>query len=460
MLLRELATLYARCEDAGRELPKVVRREFDTFLGCGVLQNGFLRVRCQDCGDDRLVAFSCTGRGFCPSCTGRRMADTAAHLVDRVLPHVPVRQWVLTLPMQIRPMLAYDSELSRAVLSVFMRAVFSWYRRRAKALGCKNAECGSVTAIQRFGSALNLNLHYHVLVMDGVFCQSAKGPLIFRATRAPTTEDIVSLTRKIQKRIVHLVERRGLFDDEREVASEDQALVASYAASARGRIGFGENAGKVHARLLADLPPQAGKDKRAANISGFDLHANVRVKADDRKKLERLCRYILRPPLAQERLSETADGNILFEMKRQFSDGTTHMVFRPMEFIEKLVAIIPRPRAHQVLYHGLLAPHAKRRAEIILSAETPPSSDRRESKSAAMVSREVRRRRLTWAELMRRVFAVDVLRCEGCGGNRTIIAAITQPETIRAILACLGVPTEAKRQHPSRAPPQGELCFP
>ncbi len=68
-------------------------------------------------------------------------------------------------------------------------------------------------------------------------------------------------------------------------------------------------------------------------------------------------------------MSETADGNVLFEMKRQFSDGTTHMVFRPMEFIEKLVAIIPRPRAHQVLYHGLLAPHAMRRSEIILSAE-------------------------------------------------------------------------------------------
>jgi len=164
------------------------------------------------------------------------------------------------------------------------------------------------------------------------------------------------LTSKIQKRIVRLFERRGLFNDDREISSDDHALVASYAASARGRIGFGENAGKLHARLLADAPVQAGKDKRAANISGFGLHADVRVQADDRKKLERLCRYILRPPLAQDRLKKTADGNILFEMKRQLSDGTAHMVFQPMEFIEKLVATIPRPRAHQVLYHGLLAP--------------------------------------------------------------------------------------------------------
>jgi len=153
----------------------------------------------------------------------------------------------------------------------------------------------------------------------------------------------------------------------------------TYAASSRGRIGFGENAGKLHARLLTEAPMPTGKGKRAANISGFDL---------------------------------------------------------------------------------LLAPHAKRRAEIILSAEARRRGDRRESNSATEKSREIRQRRLTWAELMRRVFAIDVLRCDGCGGSRTIIAAITQPEAIRAILICLGIPTAAKRQHPPRAPPQSELCFP
>ena len=173
VLRREIQTFYSRCEESGRDLPKFVRREFDAYLACGVLSNGFVRVRCQDCGDDRLVAFSCKGRGFCPSCTGRRMADTAAPLVDRVLPHAPIRQWVLSLPIQIRPMLAYDAALSRAVLNVFLRTVFAWHRRRAKQLGIKNAQCGAVTAIQRFGSALNLNLHYHVLVLDGVFHQAA-----------------------------------------------------------------------------------------------------------------------------------------------------------------------------------------------------------------------------------------------------------------------------------------------
>jgi len=206
------------------------------------------------------------------------MADTAAHLVDRVLPHAPIRQWVLSLPIQIRPMLAYDAALSRAVLHVFLRTVFAWHRRRAKQLGIKNAQCGAVTAIQRFGSALNLNLHYHVLVLDGVFHQaSGAASPTFRAIKAPTTEDITELTRKIQKRIVRLFERRGLFDDDREASSDEQSLVGSYAASSRGRIGFGENSGKLHQRLLSDAPVQAGKAERAANISGFDLHANLRV---------------------------------------------------------------------------------------------------------------------------------------------------------------------------------------
>ena len=123
--------------------------------------------------------------------------------------------------------------------------------------------------------------------------QLAPASPTFRAIKAPTTEDITELTRKIQKRIVRLFERRRLFDDDREASSDEQSLVGSYAASSRGRIGFGENAGKLHQRLLSDAPVQAGKAERAANISGFDLHANLRVKATERKKLERLARYIL-----------------------------------------------------------------------------------------------------------------------------------------------------------------------
>ena len=133
----------------------------------GILAQGFLRVHCDACGRDRFVAFSCKGRGFCPSCGGRRMADTAAHLVDRVLPRVPVRQWVLTLPFALRFRLAYDARLTSEILRLFIRVIFASLRRRARRrFGLSAPRCGSVTFVQRFGDALNLNLHFHTLVLE------------------------------------------------------------------------------------------------------------------------------------------------------------------------------------------------------------------------------------------------------------------------------------------------------
>jgi hypothetical protein len=99
----------------GHGLPRFVEQGFREFLSCGVLANGFTRLRCAYCTFERLVPFSCKRRGFCPSCGGRRMAEGAAYLVDEVLPQVPVRQWVLTLPYRLRYRLAWDHALCRAV---------------------------------------------------------------------------------------------------------------------------------------------------------------------------------------------------------------------------------------------------------------------------------------------------------------------------------------------------------
>ena len=114
-----LETFLAECTTNDRPLPFFVERELRAFLSCGILAEGFARVRCERCGHDRVVAFSCKGRAFCPSCVGRSMADTAAHLVDNVLPHVPYRQWVLTLPPPLRYRLACDAELLADVLDAF-----------------------------------------------------------------------------------------------------------------------------------------------------------------------------------------------------------------------------------------------------------------------------------------------------------------------------------------------------
>ncbi|MEE8412078.1 MAG: transposase zinc-binding domain-containing protein, partial [Acidobacteriota bacterium] len=118
-----LETWLAQARARERAVPGFVERELREFLDCGIPANGFLRLHCDGCGLDRVVPFSCKGRGFCPSCGGRHMADTAAHLVNRVLPRVPVRQWVLSLPFGLRYRLAHDRELTAAVLRVFVRAI-------------------------------------------------------------------------------------------------------------------------------------------------------------------------------------------------------------------------------------------------------------------------------------------------------------------------------------------------
>ena len=181
VVAERLETFLARARDSGRPAPRFVEREFRRFLECGILAHGFLRVHCDACRLDRLVPFSCKGRAFCSSCGGRRMADTAAHLVDRVIPEAPVRQWVLSLPFRLRYRMAYDARLTGDVLRIFVRRVFASLRRRARSRGLTgHLQCGAVTFVQRFGGALNLNVHFHTLVasmvctMRGTICASGR----------------------------------------------------------------------------------------------------------------------------------------------------------------------------------------------------------------------------------------------------------------------------------------------
>jgi len=166
----QLEGFLERSHRESRLPPHFVLQELRAFLRCGILAHGFLRLHCDACGHDRLVAFSCKRRGFCLSCGGRRMADTAAHLVDRVLPEVPIRQWVLTLPYPLRCRCAYDARLTTSVLRFFMRALFAELRRRVRRhWNLRADQCGAVTFIQRFGSAMNLNAHFHTLALDGCY---------------------------------------------------------------------------------------------------------------------------------------------------------------------------------------------------------------------------------------------------------------------------------------------------
>jgi hypothetical protein len=179
-----LATLYGAVDDGALAiaLPKFVRKELEGYLDCGLLCRGFARLRCDGCEETRLVAFSCKGRGFCPSCLGRKMAATAAHLIEDVLPvGVPLRQWVLTVPFAWRKRLGYDGPLLSALTRLFVKTVLDFYRERG-GVGARG-QSGAVVAVQRTSSDLKLNPHVHAVFLDGVFRneEQDRGELEFRA---------------------------------------------------------------------------------------------------------------------------------------------------------------------------------------------------------------------------------------------------------------------------------------
>ncbi|WP_413580750.1 transposase zinc-binding domain-containing protein [Bdellovibrio sp. HCB288] len=119
----------------GKALPHFVRDEFDGFLECGIPENGFVRVYCYGCRHSGIIPFSCKRRGFCPSCCARRMNDEAAHLVDAVIPEIPVRQWVLSFPFKMRFLMARNQGLMNKALKIYITEIQSFQRKRAKGVG-------------------------------------------------------------------------------------------------------------------------------------------------------------------------------------------------------------------------------------------------------------------------------------------------------------------------------------
>jgi DNA-directed RNA polymerase subunit RPC12/RpoP len=160
-----------------------VNEAFERFLRCGVLAHSFARFRCSTCRHEHFVPLSCKTRGLCPSCGGRRMMALTRHVLNATLPHVPMRQWVLSLPHALRYRVAYDQALCTAIHRLLAGALRRRLRRLARQRGVRAAETGSVTFVQRYGGGLNLNPHYHLIGLDGWFVRGQDGTLAFQ--RAP-----------------------------------------------------------------------------------------------------------------------------------------------------------------------------------------------------------------------------------------------------------------------------------
>src|SRR6266699_4800421 len=261
-----LETFLASCEadpDAPG-LPAYVQREFYDYLQCGILAHGFLRMGCDTCKKEMLLPFSCKRRGFCPSCAGRRMAQIAAHLVEQVIPWVPTRQWVVSVPVPLRYWMAGSQDLTAKVHTIMRTTIAQYYVNQAVQGGLERASVhpGSVTFIQRFGSALNLNLHFHCVFMEGVYLDRTDQGRTRRFLQGepPTDTDIAAVVQKISRRVIRKLRHLGYLE-----AGSDAAVATGYdplvddapelartlTDSVQQRMAFGERAGQRVRRIGA-----------------------------------------------------------------------------------------------------------------------------------------------------------------------------------------------------------------
>jgi hypothetical protein len=367
-------------------------------LDCGVWDSGFARVRCRRCPQEFLVAFSCKGRGLCPSCGAKRAAELAAFLMDEVVEDVGHAQWVFTVPKMLRVYFLHHrellGELSRAAAQTAKELL-------AAAAGEEEAfRPGIVSVVQTFGDRANFHPHVHALVTRGGWTSSREWiPVPYADERA--AEEL------FRHKVLGLLRGRGLLSQERI------ELLLSW------------------------------------RRSGFSVHNRVYAHPDNGRDFEALVRYMMRSPVSLSRLRFTRGAReVVYARKggHDAGEATGDERIDAEEFVARVLVQIPGPRRHLVRYYGAYSNRARgqrRKAENRLEAR---GSGEVEEAVPPPPERAALRRR--WANLIRRVYEVDPLVCPRCGARMRIIGFITEPSVIKRILDHI-----RKRDTASRSPP-------
>jgi len=347
---------------------------------------------------------------------------------------------VVTFPYSLRSRLAYDGELLGAVGRLFSDSLLGFYRRRMALDGFARGRSGVINVVQRTSSDLRLAPHHHALALDGVYTETIGGELEFHALPRLRTDEVADVLQTVRIRVVRLLERRGLLDapgdEQTQLALRtDDALADSEPALqslARTAVGTQPPAGpELRRRIALALPDRPGvtiTSPLCVAEQGFSLHAATRAGAHDEGARERLIRYVLRPPLATERLRILPDDLVRLDLKKPFSDGTVAIEMDPLSLLWRLCAAVPPPRRHTIVYSGVLSSHAQWRSRIVpalpapdttADASAPQPTPGTTTHDADTTSRaRPRSRRRSRAEMLVRSFGHHAALCPRCGGKQ------------------------------------------
>ncbi|HEX5076892.1 MAG TPA: transposase [Gemmatimonadaceae bacterium] len=311
-----------------------------------------------------------------------------------------------------------------------------------------------------------MNPHLHVVFLDGVYATAADGSLEFRVLPRLSTTDVADALQVARARILAYLERRNVIHIDADavlrvddaLAEREPALAQLAAAAVSGLAPAGPELRRRPVEITFDGRPGVTiTAPLSVRELGFSLHAATRAGADDEKGREALLKYILRPPLATERLLPGPDGLVRIALKRPFSDGTVAIDLDPLSLLCRLAATVPPPRFHTIRYAGVLASASKWRP-LIVPKPTPSADDHAhagapDSCAPPPPCETTGSRYRPWAELLKRTFGIDVETCPRCGGRMRLLALVTDTKNVARFLRHIGEPTEPPPRAPARDPP-------
>lgn len=352
--------------------PRFIIETLRGFLECGDASKGGLRLQCSACGHEEFVAFSCKLRGLCPSCTARTAVDVSERLVREVFPDAAYRQWVVNYPLEVSQKLSFQPRLISAIERMVTRHLRRWLEARG------DCRTGGMLFRHRFGSNLNLMIHDHLVVFDGGFIEK-DGALVFVQGAKVEQEELDALVRELFAKIEKFLGRHNVLFAMSSAASTVETPLRGMASRWRG------------------------------------LHVFVSEPVSDDDELRKLFAYLLRSGIDVRRLRELPDGRYAYRLDKKDRNGQAELVMTGMEVLQRIASLVPAWRIPQRRYFGVLAAGSPVRKRVV---------PKRTAKRASRDDEASRTRRAHWAELMRRVFSIDVTKCAKCGGRMEVVRRV------------------------------------